>query len=182
MVFYDSVLLRNMIVLSRFIIVNYLDLYSTEQFIIGFYFSWAPLEQHSRCLGRFRLRSSFIWKNPRQQIMWQSHVAMTCTDEKYNTHAVGKKMASIRVAKEIQDSFLTCTICLLPFTKPKALPCLHTFCEGCLGDFIRSRYERTGQFPCPICRQVRWSFGRYGSLKTCNIVVVFSFFFNGWIF
>ncbi|XP_033742627.1 tripartite motif-containing protein 2-like [Pecten maximus] len=63
-------------------------------------------------------------------------------------------MASIRVAREIQDTFLTCAICFQTFSKPKALPCLHTFCEGCLRDYIVSRYENTGQFPCPVCRQV----------------------------
>ncbi|OWF41307.1 tripartite motif-containing protein 2-like [Mizuhopecten yessoensis] len=63
-------------------------------------------------------------------------------------------MASVRVAREIQDSFLTCAICFQTFVKPKALPCLHTFCEGCLRDYIVSRYESTGQFPCPVCRQV----------------------------
>ena len=63
-------------------------------------------------------------------------------------------MAGNDIAEQIQESFLSCTICFQPFNRPKALPCLHTFCEGCLRDYVASRFEGTGQFPCPLCRQV----------------------------
>lgn len=62
-------------------------------------------------------------------------------------------MAGVDIAEQIQDSFLSCTICFQPFNRPKALPCLHTFCEGCLRDYVASRFEGTGKFPCPLCRQ-----------------------------
>ncbi|XP_063441479.1 uncharacterized protein LOC134722003 [Mytilus trossulus] len=50
---------------------------------------------------------------------------------------------------------LTCAICLERFTKPKFLPCLHTFCEGCILTFITSELEKSegnNQIECPVCR------------------------------
>lgn len=58
------------------------------------------------------------------------------------------------VVDQIEDTFLSCTICFQHFVKPKALPCLHTFCEGCIRDYVTARYEGAGQFPCPVCRQM----------------------------
>ncbi|XP_061189387.1 tripartite motif-containing protein 2-like [Saccostrea echinata] len=58
------------------------------------------------------------------------------------------------VAGQIETSLLSCSICMEHFKKPKALPCLHTFCEDCLRDYIVSRFESVGSFPCPICRQL----------------------------
>ncbi|XP_078674168.1 tripartite motif-containing protein 2-like [Branchiostoma floridae x Branchiostoma belcheri] len=47
---------------------------------------------------------------------------------------------------------LSCSICLELFTRPKMLPCQHTFCQDCLQDHV----ERGGTFLCPNCRrQVR---------------------------
>ncbi|XP_078661418.1 tripartite motif-containing protein 2-like [Branchiostoma floridae x Branchiostoma belcheri] len=47
---------------------------------------------------------------------------------------------------------LSCSICLELFTRPKVLPCQHTFCQDCLQDHA----GRGGTFQCPICRrQVR---------------------------
>lgn len=58
------------------------------------------------------------------------------------------------VVNDIHESFLTCSICFQLYNKPKALPCLHTFCEGCLRDYVASRYEDVAHFPCPLCRHV----------------------------
>ncbi|XP_078573787.1 uncharacterized protein LOC144860466 [Branchiostoma floridae x Branchiostoma japonicum] len=44
---------------------------------------------------------------------------------------------------------LTCSICLELFTRPKVLPCQHTFCQDCLQDL--AGWETT--FQCPNCRQ-----------------------------
>ncbi|XP_078600257.1 E3 ubiquitin-protein ligase TRIM32-like [Branchiostoma floridae x Branchiostoma japonicum] len=44
---------------------------------------------------------------------------------------------------------LTCSICLEMFTRPKVLPCQHTFCQGCLQDHV----GRGGALQCPNCRQ-----------------------------
>lgn len=62
-------------------------------------------------------------------------------------------MSSLNLRSQIEEEHLTCTICFNVFTTPKALPCLHTFCERCLRDYVVSRgYEPSGEFPCPICR------------------------------
>ncbi|XP_064597117.1 tripartite motif-containing protein 2-like [Liolophura sinensis] len=61
---------------------------------------------------------------------------------------------STDLAARIQEDHLTCQICFQAFTKPKALPCLHTFCEECLRDYTVSRsYDTVGQFQCPMCRK-----------------------------
>ncbi|XP_078605475.1 uncharacterized protein LOC144878587 [Branchiostoma floridae x Branchiostoma japonicum] len=44
---------------------------------------------------------------------------------------------------------LICSICLELYTRPKMLPCQHTFCQDCLQDHAGK--GRT--FQCPICRQ-----------------------------
>ncbi|KAK3591658.1 hypothetical protein CHS0354_040566 [Potamilus streckersoni] len=48
-----------------------------------------------------------------------------------------------------------CPICLVKFKTPRQLPCLHSFCQGCLEDFISSKavkMKELKQFECPICR------------------------------
>ncbi|XP_076098947.1 tyrosine-protein kinase Fyn-like isoform X2 [Mytilus galloprovincialis] len=56
--------------------------------------------------------------------------------------------------EKLQEEFLSCKICLEPFIRPKALPCLHSFCEACLKDYVRRHPgERPGHFPCPMCRK-----------------------------
>ncbi|XP_021346756.1 E3 ubiquitin-protein ligase TRIM33-like [Mizuhopecten yessoensis] len=51
---------------------------------------------------------------------------------------------------------LECPICLERLRQPKSLPCLHCFCQECLGTYITK--ELSGKmasgtsFPCPICR------------------------------
>eukprot|EP00058_Branchiostoma_floridae_P000674 XP_002586162.1 hypothetical protein BRAFLDRAFT_109858 [Branchiostoma floridae] len=44
---------------------------------------------------------------------------------------------------------LTCSICLELFTRPKVLPCQHTFCQDCLQDLA----SRKVPLRCPNCRQ-----------------------------
>ncbi|XP_050418374.2 E3 ubiquitin-protein ligase TRIM63-like [Patella vulgata] len=46
----------------------------------------------------------------------------------------------------------TCSICLNNFTKPKLLPCSHTFCQQCIDDYIKA-HGSFNKFNCPICRQ-----------------------------
>jgi len=56
--------------------------------------------------------------------------------------------------EKLQEEFLSCKICLEPLQRPKALPCLHSFCELCLRDYVRRNPgNRPGYFPCPMCRQ-----------------------------
>eukprot|EP00058_Branchiostoma_floridae_P006914 XP_002592402.1 hypothetical protein BRAFLDRAFT_67267 [Branchiostoma floridae] len=44
---------------------------------------------------------------------------------------------------------LSCSICLELVTRPKVLPCQHTFCQDCLQDHASRRVP----FQCPNCRQ-----------------------------
>ncbi|CAC5396326.1 TRIM56 [Mytilus coruscus] len=52
----------------------------------------------------------------------------------------------------------TCPICLETLKSPKSLPCLHNFCEICIGEFILSTERRSGRklssYPCPVCKSV----------------------------
>ncbi|XP_076457201.1 uncharacterized protein LOC143291260 [Babylonia areolata] len=60
-------------------------------------------------------------------------------------------MATLRT--QIEEEHLTCSICYNVFKSPKALPCLHTFCEHCIREYVVSRgFETSGEFPCPICQ------------------------------
>ncbi|XP_052092877.1 tripartite motif-containing protein 45-like [Mytilus californianus] len=52
----------------------------------------------------------------------------------------------------------SCPICSETFKSPKILPCLHTFCEPCIHEFIlsigRKKDNKISEFACPICRTV----------------------------
>eukprot|EP00058_Branchiostoma_floridae_P005568 XP_002591056.1 hypothetical protein BRAFLDRAFT_69390 [Branchiostoma floridae] len=45
---------------------------------------------------------------------------------------------------------LSCSVCLELFTRPKVLPCQHTFC---LSPCLENLAGRGGAFQCPVCRQ-----------------------------
>ncbi|XP_066305353.1 tripartite motif-containing protein 3-like [Branchiostoma lanceolatum] len=47
---------------------------------------------------------------------------------------------------------LSCSICLDLLTRPKVLPCQHTFCQDCLQDLASRRLP----LQCPNCRQQVW--------------------------
>ncbi|XP_056020287.1 E3 ubiquitin-protein ligase TRIM56-like [Ostrea edulis] len=73
-------------------------------------------------------------------------------------------MASI--SSTITDEFLTCSICFEIFKDPKTLPCLHSFCKGCIDDFTKKR-ENTNEHTCPVCREsFQLSDDFAGNLKT----------------
>ena len=48
---------------------------------------------------------------------------------------------------------LTCVICLSRFNQPKLLPCLHSYCKGCLEDMLKKSYEKQN-ITCPQCKVV----------------------------
>lgn len=48
---------------------------------------------------------------------------------------------------------LNCSICLDTLKSPKALSCLHTFCEECIQSIIDSTSGRQKSIVCPECRQ-----------------------------
>ncbi|XP_020608982.1 E3 ubiquitin-protein ligase TRIM71-like [Orbicella faveolata] len=46
---------------------------------------------------------------------------------------------------------LSCSVCLITFTDPKQLPCLHSFCLHCLNEILRMS-GRKDIITCPDCR------------------------------
>lgn len=62
-----------------------------------------------------------------------------------------------KLESEIKEEFLSCKICYEPFTNPKTLSCLHTFCEKCLEAHLATirtyKYSDHKEFPCPMCRK-----------------------------
>uniref|UniRef100_A0A8K9USP6 RING-type E3 ubiquitin transferase n=1 Tax=Oncorhynchus mykiss TaxID=8022 RepID=A0A8K9USP6_ONCMY len=54
------------------------------------------------------------------------------------------------VVRQIDKQFLVCSICLDHYHNPKVLPCLHTFCENCLQNYIP---PESLTLSCPVCRQ-----------------------------
>uniref|UniRef100_G3QBD3 RING-type E3 ubiquitin transferase n=1 Tax=Gasterosteus aculeatus aculeatus TaxID=481459 RepID=G3QBD3_GASAC len=58
--------------------------------------------------------------------------------------------SSSPVVRQIDKQFLVCSICLDHYSNPKVLPCLHTFCESCLQNYIP---PESLTLSCPVCRQ-----------------------------
>ncbi|XP_035677104.1 tripartite motif-containing protein 3-like [Branchiostoma floridae] len=58
-------------------------------------------------------------------------------------------MASkFQASDDFDDQFLTCPVCVLHFRDPRILPCLHTFCKGCLEEWVTKQQP----LECPTCR------------------------------
>uniref|UniRef100_A0A0B6ZUP3 Tyrosine-protein kinase n=1 Tax=Arion vulgaris TaxID=1028688 RepID=A0A0B6ZUP3_9EUPU len=67
---------------------------------------------------------------------------------------MAKPHSNENLKEKLQEEFLSCKICLDPLRRPKALPCLHSFCELCLKDYVRRiPGNQPGYFPCPMCRK-----------------------------
>ena len=47
---------------------------------------------------------------------------------------------------------VSCSVCMCPFTEPKQLPCLHSFCLKCLNGIHRTS-QRRDVISCPECRK-----------------------------
>jgi len=50
------------------------------------------------------------------------------------------------------DDLTECAICRETLSKPKLLPCFHTFCLGCLEKSFADHQQPGAEFPCPVCR------------------------------
>ncbi|XP_014664112.1 PREDICTED: tripartite motif-containing protein 2-like [Priapulus caudatus] len=68
----------------------------------------------------------------------------------FEAPAIAMATSDVPYAKPIDKQFLNCGICLERYQTPKVLPCLHTFCERCLGEYIP---PQSLTLTCPICRQ-----------------------------
>ncbi|OWF36619.1 E3 ubiquitin-protein ligase TRIM56 [Mizuhopecten yessoensis] len=66
------------------------------------------------------------------------------------------KMAEGGHIPELDLHLLECPICLERLRQPKTLPCLHCFCQDCLGIYITKelsgKMASATSFPCPVCR------------------------------
>ena len=62
---------------------------------------------------------------------------------------ITSKMASSKLVAQIIRDLLVCGICLEQFDKPRALPCLHAFCEECLVNYCKGKK----QVLCPTCKR-----------------------------
>ncbi|XP_003723958.3 tripartite motif-containing protein 3 [Strongylocentrotus purpuratus] len=60
------------------------------------------------------------------------------------------------LAKDLREEFLTCSLCLTCFSRPKMLPCQHVFCTRCLHKWYESKSKENGAqaktVTCPMCR------------------------------
>ena len=54
---------------------------------------------------------------------------------------------------EKQESHLKCPSCLVRLTDPKAFPCLHLFCQGCIDDIKPIEGASPSTIECPCCHQ-----------------------------
>jgi len=60
-------------------------------------------------------------------------------------------MATSLLEEEVAD-ITTCSICFEDFNSPRALPCLHTFCLGCLQGHCKDKLPGSAA-KCPLCRE-----------------------------
>ena len=53
----------------------------------------------------------------------------------------------------VEPSELSCRICLDVLNDPRALPCLHSFCYGCLEGWVKNS-RASKNICCPLCKEV----------------------------
>lgn len=58
------------------------------------------------------------------------------------------------VHKSELEEITECCICLDKYNDPRILPCVHTFCLGCLqASALKSNKNPGDKMPCPVCRK-----------------------------
>lgn len=73
------------------------------------------------------------------------------------------------------ETILSCALCRLPYKEPKTLPCAHTFCKRCLGDYVlQQRIQETERCPayflCPTCQRTCPVPARWANLPSQEIL------------
>ena len=56
------------------------------------------------------------------------------------------------LSNELVTDDLMCALCLDNFSRPKILPCGHTFCFACLDQYLSCTENARKQMKCPICQ------------------------------
>ncbi|XP_078661420.1 uncharacterized protein LOC144905568 [Branchiostoma floridae x Branchiostoma belcheri] len=108
--------------------------------------------------GKFLKHITTEMKRPRAVAM-ATQGQLVITDIKEHKVTIFQNFSGSKIMAAAPSSLgthfkeeLSCSICLELFTRPKMLPCQHTFCQDCLQDHA----GRGGTFQCPNCRrQVR---------------------------
>ncbi|XP_019849913.1 PREDICTED: tripartite motif-containing protein 3-like [Amphimedon queenslandica] len=67
------------------------------------------------------------------------------------SHKMATKPSSSPGLLKLEEQ-LTCPVCLDHYTNPKALPCLHSFCQHCLEGLPLEKKNETYYLSCPTCR------------------------------
>lgn len=67
-------------------------------------------------------------------------------------------LSQMNMASATTEDLIKCNICLDKLKSPRALPCLHSFCEVCLQQHVRITQntidKSKSHFPCPTCRSL----------------------------
>ena len=71
-------------------------------------------------------------------------------DDDTISYGLNMANASSTLVEKLNRDFLECGICLDRFQKPRALPCLHSFCHCCLESFCKGKQ----QVLCPNCKRL----------------------------
>lgn len=62
-----------------------------------------------------------------------------------------------RLATNLKDEYLSCSICLDQYQQPKTLPCDHIFCQQCLTNHLTQNITTSKpriEISCPVCREI----------------------------
>ena len=73
------------------------------------------------------------------------------TQYSYSTLSMAKKAPTASEALANLEQQLTCPVCLDRYTRPRTLPCLHSFCQSCLGRFSVETKNNKHTITCPVC-------------------------------
>ena len=86
----------------------------------------------------------------------QNFVDLSTASFEFKTFDRNRRVASLTMdIKSLLDNLhdeVSCSVCMCPFTEPKQLPCLHSFCLKCLNGIHRTNPSQD-VISCPECRK-----------------------------